>query len=797
MAKRVIEHVFSGNTTPYTSYESDKTVLGNLIKQYSGPTSTDNFAGPMKIGLARPMEQNIAVPGMHPHVITWCSKSGFYNTGTVEVSGTAVTGTGTGWLADGVPIGARIGFGSNDAANITTWYVIESIPSATSLVLENSAGTISAGTAFVIDKNRNIDWVFLTDNATAAATRRTTLFTFNRATSVFNWIGAIIHTFPTATVHTVRGFRVVYETYTTGTVEVSGATVTGSGTTWSDDRIFIGTRIGFGSTDPTQIATWYYVNAISSNTSVTIQVSATATGTGGTAANITIDAGTAYVMEDLRILHANTNATTTNGGLFVTACVSFDDFIPTTGTTISAASGTDKVKAVYWLADAATVVNITACGLALDDKESWTEQYVYVLNVATVRVFKYNIRAALTLASGKSTSAFVLATGNQAVTGTISQMNNGRVATLNHGPGMGVKSLYFVTTTRVYRAALSNILDASTTWQSDIMSEIPPGGAATFAATSTLSTCEYSSQIDRLIITTSGVGRAYVTRYNTSADPFDQLFLADTRQIDQSSADGDTTPHVSQIALPLSIWSEGGLVYFARVTTTAAAGNNVYAVPLPADWEFADGTVKQRLITPELSTSGAAKFARVYINNAHYLGEGPFTIPTEPIRVYYRTAGISDNSGTFNLVDDTGDLSGVEGADSIQFAIEFRMIGTMCVPGRVYNIACTYEDDTTDSHYQPSVGQSSTTSKIFAWRFSTAFGGTVPTLRVRLYNAVSGGVLDDDDSVTQAGTWEKSTDGGSNWVAYDSTDKANDITYIRYTAAVGDDVRVRALLTQL
>jgi hypothetical protein len=47
--------------------------------------------------------------------------------------------------------------------------------------------------------------------------------------------------------------------------------ITGSGTTWEDDRICIGSRIGFGSTDPTQIATWYYINAINSNTSLHIQ----------------------------------------------------------------------------------------------------------------------------------------------------------------------------------------------------------------------------------------------------------------------------------------------------------------------------------------------------------------------------------------------------------------------------------------------------------------------------------------------------------------------------------------------
>jgi hypothetical protein len=797
MAKRVVEHLFTGTTTPYTSYDSTKTVLGDLIEQYTGATSVDKFAGPLKVGIARPMEMTVAVPGIYPHVVRWANKSGFYSTGTISGSGTTITGSGTAWLTNGVPIGAKIGFGSTNPSEITTWYNITAIPTNTSLTIESTIGTISAGTSFVINKNYQLDWVFLTDNATAAATRRTTLFTYDRNTSVFNWQGAIIHTFPAATNHTVRGFRVSYQTYTTGTIAVSGATVTGTGTAWNASRIFIGSRIGFGSSDPTQISQWYYINAIGSDTSITIQTNVTASGTGGVAANLTITAGTAYVIEDMRILHSTTNATTTNGGLFMTGSVSFNDFITTTGTTIAAATTVDKVKAVYWLADAATVLNTSACGLAIEEMDSWTQQFVYVLDTATVKVFKYNFRAALTLTAGKATNAFVLATGNQAVTGTISQANNGRIGILTHGPGAGVESLYFVTTTRVYRAALSGITSGSTTWQSDTMNEVPTGGSVTYPAAGIMSAVEIADQIDRLIITTTGNGRSYVTQYKTDGTPFDHVFLADTRQQDQGNSDSTSIPHVNQQGSGITVWSEGGLVYLARTGTTSV-NNQVYAIPLGADWVYADGTVKQRLITPALNTSGAVKFTRVYINNQDYLGSGNLTIPTEPCRIYYRTAGISDNSGTFNLVDSTGDLSAVEGANEIQFAIEFRLIGTMCLPNRVYNLACVYEDNTTDSHYQPSVAQSSITNKRFAWRFSTAWGSTVPSLTIRLYDAVTGGLLLTDDTASPtAGTWEKSTNGGSSWSAYDTNDKTNETTYIRYTpTTLGDDIKVRALLTQ-
>ena len=98
-------------------------------------------------------------------------------------------------------------------------------------------------------------------------------------------------------------------------------------------------------------------------------------------------------------------------------------------------------------------------------------------------------------------------------------------------------------------------------------------------------------------------------------------------------------------------------------------------------------------------------------------------------------------------------------------------------------------------HYLSSAELSSKITKTFAWKHSVAFGNTVPTLRIRLYNAITDGLLDDDDSVSQSGTWEKSTD-GTTWGSYNSTDKGNNTTFIRFTpASIPDNVQVRALLT--
>jgi hypothetical protein len=130
---------------------------------------------------------------------------------------------------------------------------------------------------------------------------------------------------------------------------------------------------------------------------------------------------------------------------------------------------------------------------------------------------------------------------------------------------------------------------------------------------------------------------------------------------------------------------------------------------------------------------------------------------------------------------------------------EFATIGQFCIPSRIMSLTVIYDYtlNTTDSHYQPSIGLSSATAKQFVWRFSVAFGSTVPTLRVRLYNAVTNDLLLDDYTTSSTGTWEKSTNNGSSWGAYDTSDKNNDTTYIRYTpASLGDNIKVRAILTQ-
>jgi len=625
---------------------------------------------------------------------------------------------------------------------------------------------------------------------TAVATRRVHLWELNRKTGARSWKGFITMTLLTATAHTVRNFTMDVKEESTGTIAVSGTTVTGTSTQFATNKVAVGARIGFGSTDPSAITTWYRISARGSDTSLTLSTSAG-----------TISAGTAYVIQEFRPVYTATNATTTNGGTHYGKGISIEDFVPG-GTTIAVAVSTDDVKAMYWLKDAATQTNIAAAGASLDRASATpTSLDMYVLDLVSAgnyKVYKYNIRAALTVASGASVSAWTLTTGNQAVTGTGSQNANLCIATAGHGLGSGVKSLYFVTTTRLYRAAVANITSGNTSWQSDVIAEIPTGGTSTFAATSGLSTIEYMPSIDAFVIgTTSATGNfSYVSQYVASGNQFQRQFGRDYKHQDQSLKDSGHPTIFSTQIIPMAFTDAGANRLFVCKQGTTALNNQIYVMAFGADWEYAAAS-SGRLISPEIPTPNALKYYRIFANEVRFVGSAALGKPTEPYRIYARTANITTDATTgWTLIENTNDLSAFAGASSIQFAIEFRTIGESCLPARILGLNLSYEDNTSDSHFALSVAESSLASKQFSFWFATAFGGTVPKLYIRLYDAVTGGLLDTDDSVAQAGTWEKSTDGVT-YGAYNSTDRGNDTTYIRYTpASLADGIQVRAELTQ-
>lgn len=643
---------------------------------------------------------------------------------------------------------------------------------------------------FTYNHSSSVAYIFGIENSTGAtATRRVSLHELNRKTWTRSWKWFITMTLATATAHTVRNFSMDVKNESVGTVAVSGTAVTGSGTFFNTNKVAIGARIGFWSTDPSQITTWYRISAKASDTWATLATSAW-----------TIVAGTPYVIQEFRPIYTATNATTTNGGTHYGKGISIEDFT-SWGTTIPLAVSTDDQKAMYWLKDAATQTNIVACWGARElDTATPTQLFYNVLDLPVAgqyKIYRYNLRAPLTVATGNSVSAFVLATWNQAVVGTWSQNANLCIANAGHGLGMGVLSLYFVTTTRVYRARVSDITSGNVAWIADNIAEIPPWGTQTFALTNALSTIEYMSSIDSFIVGTTHATSnfSYITKYVASGAQFEYMFGRDYKYLEQSAKDNGHPSIFSNQSTLMAFSDAGANRLFAVKQGTTVSTNHIYVLPIGADWNFASSS-NGRLISPKITLSDATKFYEVFVNNVRYIGDTRLGKPTEPFRVYARTTNIDTDATTgWTLVDETNSIAGLGGTE-IQYAIEFRTIGETCLPSRVLAINTAYEDNTGLDNFIGSEAKSSSASKVFGFYFKTAFGSTVPPLRISLYDTDTGGLIVTDTTTASAnGVWEKTTD-GTTWTAYNSTDRANTSTYIRYTpTSIADNIKVTPIIT--
>lgn len=644
----------------------------------------------------------------------------------------------------------------------------------------------------------DINWVFMIQGtATAAlATRRIHLYTHTISTNVLAYIGVITaQGLLGAGTFTIRGMRASLERYTVGTASVAGTAVTGTATLWQTDRLCAGSRIGFGSTNPTAIVNWYQIASIDAEGGITL------------ASNAGVVPDGPYVIEDFRIFYSQTGATANLGApLILLKGLSYEDFNPVAGTNISHATTVDNIKAVYELVDDNTFTNTTIGGCAIEDRVNWQTQYVDCLNGTTsLKIYRYNIRAALTFAGetapnvGRTRDALVLVTGAQGCTGTCSQVNNGRIGTLVHQGS--VPSLYFATTTRVYRVPLTQIVGGSTTFLSgstDTMIEVHPGSATTVAASAALQSVEIASSIDRLIImSTSATGfHSYVSRYITDGSQIDRWFLIDDKFQNSSTADPDAPTHPNTISTVCSAWSEQGICYLLR-HGTAATTNVLFGMPLSADWDFAaTNPITSACITPKIATTGATKLYSAYTSHVDYYGSSSLGLPADGWRTYYRTSGIDDNSGAWTLLGNDGDLSGAGAPSYIQFRFEFRCISPTCLTPRILKVAVLYETDTyLPPELQWRFADSNNTDGTVGFSQISAFS-VLPTLTISYYRSDNDAlVLTQASSGSVNGVFEYWT--GAAWAAGLGTNTVGIRRRFRPTAGLptGTDVYAKIVAT--
>jgi len=693
----------------------------------------------------------------------------FDDTGTVTPSGALPIVNTTGYSSSRTSMGTlmtqKTGLGAND-----NW--VGPFPVSFARPLESSPA-IPTFMPHVIRWSNDKDWVFFADNATAANTRRIFYATYNRTNNNLALEGFITLGFAQSnTAHTTRGFRMTYDTYNTGSIYGVGTTIRGTNTAWTFNNICQGSRIGFGAPDPLFITRWYEISEVTND--FTIQLT--------TPLDVGYATNTPYVIEELRAVTATTNATVNGGGLNITKGLRPEIFT-VAGITLGV-STLDQRRATYWMRDgniAPLGLATNAIGIALAPKTGFTTQICYLLdgvgNAPGTRVHAYNIRAPLSVigsnpangfTTGSTFNGWLYSTGAQALTGVAQQINNGRFGNLNHGPGAGVDSIYFTTATRVYRAAVSDIVNGTIGWIADCMVEIPPGSANTYAATGALTTVEIADSIDRLIITSSGAAgvRSYVTRYQTFVEQFDIIWGLDTKQLDQT-LESQNVPILPAniLASVFTVWSEAGLTYINR-SSTAATTNQIYTTPFGAHWGL---TTNQRIVTAAINTPNAISYSKAVITGVRKYGTDQYAVQSEPYNVYYRTYGIGDNSGAWTLLPETGSLTGVSPASQIQFMIEFKIIGNYCLPARIFSMEMIYNiDDSLPSFLQWNFSDSNNADGTVGFIQKGTYG-SVPTLQINYYRADNDvNLLTQNSTSTTYGNFQYWN--GSTWVNGVGTD---------------------------
>ena len=640
--------------------------------------------------------------------------------------------------------------------------------------LQNNFNTIGT-----LKYNEDTIWCFATRGeyrSIGAETRRIFFFTYKKSTNTITsrYESANFTNTPN-TYHQGYSIQPTMDLHTTGSIQVIGTQVTGSGTTWQTDGACVGNRIGFGSTSSVDITTWYEISSIVDDINLNIK---TGTPTDGITQILNLTGSVPYVIEDFRISYVNRAANITSFRGIILVKGLRPEIFAISPPTIPSSTTVDNLRACYRLVDGATTsATFSPISSVLEPKISFAEQYLYTVSkpaTTTISIQKFNIRANLSssLTAGRASGSFVLTTGNQTHGGGNTSETDVMVKD-NSG------NYYVSHYTRISRIPTASIAAASTTFIADNMIENPPGTSTTFPLSSQLADICYMPQIDRLYVShLQGTGRNYISRHIPGGEFETQVHTND--QIQQSTylvSEFETlTPNF--LSSRLSANYNDGVMFVVRDSSNN--NNIIYTLPLEADAQF-ESTSSACIITPELLTTSASAYAGIYVDSTDYFNTNRFSLPRQPYYLYYRTSGITDNSGPWSYLPPSGSMPAA--TSSIQFKLTFSTLGYYSMPARVHGITLTYSSSLPQqsvANYDMIPQETDLATQTVAWRQSAAFNPLPTNLNIDIY---SGSVVILTDTITGSlsGSWEYSTNSGNTWSSL--TTPINSVgSYIRYIA---------------
>lgn len=138
--------------------------------------------------------------------------------------------------------------------------------------ITQNTGVSNWGDVDAIPYTGDTQWLFaLKGFNTGVALTDIAMYEFNKTNYTYNYVGAIsCANNDSANARLQWSIKANLNYYTGGTVQVNGTSVTGTTTDWINNRIVIGSRIGFGSTDPSQISQWYRISGYTNMVTPTV-----------------------------------------------------------------------------------------------------------------------------------------------------------------------------------------------------------------------------------------------------------------------------------------------------------------------------------------------------------------------------------------------------------------------------------------------------------------------------------------------------------------------------------------------
>jgi hypothetical protein len=528
--------------------------------------------------------------------------------------------------------------------------------------------------------SENIIWVFiLRYHASGSNIRGIESFTFNRSTWSVTWNGSLNVTFVSNQAAGDIDFEVMYEKTTEGYVEtVDGSfLISGTNTVFSDRKISIGSRIGFGSNDPTKISQWFTISEIISNTKLTINGVPNVFGK-----------YVRYVIEEIRFVIA----TNVNGLYYVKGIVPEDFRINNPINTIAVSAGLDRRKLVYNLRDANTNSFVNITGIAIGPKIDDNTQYLYVKNARVniyndTKFFVFNLRKDLTVVNNYDITAFSFSTG------FLPSLNR-------YGYFYGLK--YIKPKSGIYKDKDLLLFRM----QFDILlvepNKIIKDGKYFFDTSYSLTRASipsirgfdsqnapdfhYDSYTDSFIWSPSGDRMLNISNlsFGEQEPRWFHMGYAYSSELFKKNIK-DYSHHLTQVGTKF-LSSVDGILFLSNYSIDYRFPNSVHmhVYPIGSDCDL-PSEPENRVICPKISTINFSRLTRLQVDNQHMTGENPdFSLPNDPYRVFYRTEGIEDNSGAWIKLTEDFTLSHINLKTHIQFMFNFKQ-GLTLIPARIYS----------------------------------------------------------------------------------------------------------------